>query len=111
MNLTIKATHTSLTPAIKNIIGEKFSSLETFLKSQHKLHVEVEVDTKHKSGLVYRLECTIKPDGFFAEARGSDAYEALDLLVPKIKEQLAKSKDKKISQRRKLGNTRKRIGL
>ncbi len=108
MNLTIKATHTTLTESIKNVITEKLATLETFLKSQHKLHVEVQVDKKHKSGQIFRVECTVKPDGFYAEATGMDAYEALDLLVPKIKEQLAKEKDKKISLRRKLGNKVKR---
>lgn len=108
MNLTIKATHTTLTDAIKNVVQEKLKALEPFLKSQHKLHIEIEVDKKHKSGEIFHVEAAIQPDGFYARAGGMDAYEALDLLVPKIKEQLVKNKDKKVSLRRKLGNLVKR---
>lgn len=103
MNIDIKAKNTSLTPAIKSAVNDKFSVLEPFIKSQHKLHVEIEVDVKHKSGEKFRAEVTIKPDGYFAEARGEDAYAAIDLLVPKIKEQLVKDKDKTISSRREEG--------
>lgn len=103
MNLTIKTTRTSLTDSLRTAIEEKLSVLESFLKSQHKLSLELEVDAKHKSGLIFRVEILVKPDGHFAEARGKDAYEALDILVPKIKEQLVKKKDKRISDRRKLG--------
>lgn len=103
MNLTIKANKTSLTPALKNAVSEKLSVLEPFLRSQHKVFVEIEVDTKHTSGLIHRVEVLVKPEGFFAEARGVEAYEALDILIPKIKEQLVKKKDKKITLRRKQG--------
>ena len=108
MNINIKATGTTLTPALKNIISEKLSILNKFLKSEHKLHVEVEYNHKHKSGQVYRAEITIMPEMYYAEARGSEAYEALDLVVPKIKDQLTKHKDKMISERRRQGAKAKR---
>lgn len=103
MNITIKASGTTLTLALKNIIKDKISILDKFLKSEHKVHVEVECDSKHKSGQIYRVEIMIKPEMFYAEARGQEAYEALDLAIPKIKEQLTKKKDKVISARRKEG--------
>lgn len=101
MNLNIKATKTTLTPAIKTAIADKLSALEKFLRPEHKVHVECEVSTKHKSGKIFRVEVDIQPSGHFADAHGSDFYEALDLLIPKIKEQLVKAKDKRISARRK----------
>lgn len=101
MNLTIKATKTTLTPAMKKAINDKLEALEKFLKPEDKLHFECEVNTKQKSGDVFRVEITIHPHGFFAETSASDFYEALDLLIPKIKEQLVKKKDKEVSSRRK----------
>lgn len=101
MKLQIKATKTTLTPAIKQFIEDKLESLSKFLKSEDKMHVELEVDKKHHSGLIFRAEIDIQPHGHYAEARGNDLYEAFDLVVPKIKEQLAKQKDKRLSERRK----------
>ncbi len=101
MNLTIKAKNTTLTPAIKNFIGDKLATLDKFLKQEDKLRVELEVDKRDKDGLHFRAEIDIQPRGYFAEARANDFYEAMDLVMPKIKEQLVKSKDKKISLRRK----------
>jgi ribosomal subunit interface protein len=101
MNINIKATNTTLTDAIKSIITEKLESLEKFLKEEDKLRVEVEVDKKHKSGLIFRAEIDIQPKGQYAEARGTDFYEAWDLVIPKIKEQLVKAKDKTLDKRRK----------
>lgn len=103
MNINIKATKTTLTPAITNAINDKISVIEDFLKPENKVHVECAIDKSHKNGEIFRVEVTIKPNGIYADATGSDFYQALDSVIPKIKEQLSKNKDKKISLRRKLG--------
>lgn len=108
MNITIKATNTTLTDAIRSTIEQKLSSLEGFLKPEDKIHVEVEEDTHHKTGLFSRVEVQIAPHGYYAEANGNDFYEAIDLVLPKVKQQMTKSKDKRLSLRRKLGNLFKR---
>lgn len=100
MNITIKATNTSLTPSIKDNVSDKLSALEKFLKPEHKIHVELEVLKRHKSGLVQRAEVTINPGNYYAESLGNDFYESLDKVIPKIKEQLVKSKGKMLSKRR-----------
>ena len=100
MNINIKATNTTLTPSIKEFIYDKMSVLEKFIKPEDKIHVELEVEKKHSSGMLFRTEVTIKPHGHYAESRGMDFYSAMDLVIPKIKIQFAKSKDKKISMRR-----------
>ncbi len=108
MNINIKATNTKLTTAIRSAVEDKLSILEPFLKPEDKIHLELAVDNRHKSGPTQGAEITIHPHGHFAMAHGVDVYEALDLLVPKIKEQLTKAKDKKIALRRKFGAKAKR---
>ncbi|MDE2311600.1 MAG: ribosome-associated translation inhibitor RaiA [Patescibacteria group bacterium] len=100
MNINFKGTRTKLTEADQSYIEDKLLSLGKFIKNADKVFIEAETDAKHKSGLVFRLEISVNPPEFYAEARGNDFYEALDLVLPKIKEQLAKQKDKKVSLRR-----------
>jgi ribosomal subunit interface protein len=98
MNISYKATNTTLTPAIKAFIEDKLSSVEKFLKPEHKIHVELEVSKRHKNGMFNRAEVDIKPNGCYAESYGMDFYSAMDLVMPKIREQLAKAKEKKLSK-------------
>ena len=101
MNISVKAKNTTLTPAINNFIADKLSSLAKFLKEEDKIRVELEYDKRDKDGLHFRAEVDIQPHGHFADAKANDFYEAMDLVIPKIKEQLSKRKDKVISKRRK----------
>lgn len=109
MNLSIKATNTTATPAIKDFIEEKVTTLEKFLKPEDKVRVEIEVSKKHQSGLIHRAEIEIQPHGYYADSMGVDFYAAMDLVLPKIKEQLVKQKDKKLSQRRQVRRVQKGI--
>lgn len=105
MNINIKGTKISLTPTVKEYVEEKLSGLEKFIRPEETIRVELEVDKKHSSGLIFRAEVDMQPHGHYAEARGNDFYEAFDLLMPKIKEQLTREKDKAVSLRRR----RKRV--
>jgi len=108
MNINIKATNTTLTDGMRNTVNDKISALEHLTREEDKIHVEIDVNTTHNSGDNFRVEVSIQPHGEFAEATAGDMYEALDLVIPKIREQLVKQKDKKISLRRRLGNLFKR---
>ncbi len=103
MNINIKATNTTLTDAIKATIHDKLQVLEPHMKSEDKIYFEIAEDTHHKSGMFSRVEVRISPAGHYAEANGNDFYEAIDLVVPKIRDQIIKKKDKRISLRRRLG--------
>ncbi len=109
MNLNIKATKTTLTESLQADIERKLSVLEDFLKPEDKIYVEVEARASKDNSQEFRAEITIRPAGHHADSAGSDIYEALDLLVPKIRQQLTRGKDKKISLRRRLGALRERF--
>lgn len=108
MNITIKATNTTLTDAIKQTVESKLAILEPFLKPEDKVHVEIAEDTHHNSGLFSKVEIHITPHGYYADAMGNDFYEAIDLVLPKIKNQITKTKDKRLTLRRRIGNIFKR---
>ncbi len=100
MNLTIKATNTTLTPTIREFVNDKLSILERFLKPEDKVRIELEASKGDKDGLNFRVEIDIQPRGHFADAKAVDFYMAMDLVLPKIKDQLVKTKDRKISEKR-----------
>ncbi len=108
MNINIKATNTTVTDAIRADIESKLATLEKFLKPEDVVYVELEVDRHHQSGEVQRVEIRIQPHGHYADALADNFYAALDLALPKMREQLTKEKDKKISLRRRLGAMFKR---
>jgi ribosomal subunit interface protein len=103
MNLNIKATKTTLTSSLQEEIEKKLSVLEDFLRPEDKVQVEIEARASKDNSQEFRAEIIIRPSGLFADASGGDVYEALDLAVPKVRQQLIKSKDKKVSERRSFG--------
>ena len=110
MNISIKATHLDLTPSIKQYVEEKVGALEKFLAGALEAKVELERDRHHQTGLVFRAEVMIIAGGkvMRAEERGEDAYAAVDLIIPKLKEQIAKFKSKKETMARRGARSAKR---
>jgi putative sigma-54 modulation protein len=96
MKIAIKGTNTDLSPSLKEYVHEKVGSLEKFYKRIVQTDVELEVFPKHKSGEIYRAEVTIfvPRDVLRAEEKATDMYAAIDLVMPKLKKQLAKYKGK-----------------
>ena len=107
-SINIDATHMTLTAGMKDYITKKVGGLLKFLREENNIHVEIDIDSKKRTGPKYTVKITVLPrPGIYAKYTGEDLYEALDLTIPKIKEQLLKSKDRKISDRRRLGSRRK----
>jgi ribosomal subunit interface protein len=106
--ITIKASpHSLLSDSIRGYIQKKMDSFEKFLREENTIHVDFDSD-KHRSGIRYHVEIRIDPGStVFAEAIGEDLYEAIDLCMPKLKEQLTRRKDRRVASRRKEGFVRK----
>jgi len=96
MNIAIKATHIDLTEAIKQYAEEKVAGLAKFIDPLD-AKVELERDRNHRSGEVFRAEVSVLVGGrhMIADATAVDLYAAIDLVIPKIKEQISKFKDKR----------------
>src|ERR1700722_12234295 len=106
--ITIKASPKSLlSQSIVDYVDRKMAILDKMLREENDIHVEFDSD-KHNSGIRYRAKIVIAPgSSLFAESNGEDIYEAIDLCIPKLREQLLKRKDRIIADRRRLGSDRK----
>ena len=89
--------------------GEKVGNLEKFIGAME-AKVELERDRHHQSGLVFRAEVMLVLGGKLmrAEAGAEDIYAAVDMVIPKLKEQIGKYKDKKQTLRRRGARSAKR---
>ncbi len=96
MNISMKGTNLTLTPSVKQYVNEKVGNLAKFIVATE-AKVELERDRHHQSGQVFRAEIMLVVGGKMmrAEAGGEDIYAAIDLTIPKLKEQIGKFKDKK----------------
>jgi putative sigma-54 modulation protein len=110
MKITIKGTYVDLTPAIKEYLNEKIGGLARYAEKLS-AKVELERDQHHRSGEVFRAEVTIIADGksIRAEAISPDMYASIDLVVPKLKEQITKFKKKRTVLERKGARLAKKI--
>ena len=109
MNINIKATHLELTPSIKKYAEDKINGLGKFIDIMD-AHLEIARDQHHHSGLVFRsdINLIVGKKILHAEAEGEDAYAAIDLLIPKLKEQIGKFKDKRQTLARRGARSAKR---
>ncbi|OGE73620.1 MAG: ribosomal subunit interface protein [Candidatus Doudnabacteria bacterium RIFCSPLOWO2_02_FULL_42_9] len=99
----------SLTPSVKQYVNEKIGNLGKFIVATD-AKVELERDKHHKSGQVFRAEVMLIVGGkvMRGETRAEDVYAAIDLVIPKIKDQIGKFKDKKQTLTRRGARSAKR---
>jgi len=109
MNINLKATNFELTTAIREYAEKKVNGLEKFIKmTDESIQAWVEVGkttNHHNKGDIFRAEIQIRIPhygrGVRAEAIHETLNEAIDGAHDKIKLELEKLKDKKISLIRK----------
>jgi putative sigma-54 modulation protein len=110
MNISIRASHFEMTPSIKQYAEDKVGNLVKFIDAME-AKIELERDQHHKSGEVFRAEVNLIVGGkhMWADATAQDMYAAVDLVIPKIKEQISKFKDKKDTLEKRGARSAKRV--
>jgi putative sigma-54 modulation protein len=96
MNISIKWTNLDQSADVKDYVDEKVGHLTKFSNRPLSARVELERDQHHYKGDVFRAEFMIDADGKIvrAEAVAEEIYAAIDLALPKAREQLSKRKSK-----------------
>jgi putative sigma-54 modulation protein len=109
MNIVIKATHFDMTEPVKQYAQDKVEHLGKYINAME-AKIELERDRKHQSGQVFRAEVTLVVGGKMmrADATAEDMYAAIDLVIPKLKEQISKFKDKRNTLQKRGGRSAKR---
>jgi putative sigma-54 modulation protein len=103
MNINIKSTNITLTPAIKDYAEKKILSLEKFIHDKpENVRVEIEVgktSNHHKSGDIFRSEAHISFKGqeFYVLSEKDDLYASIDEMKAKAEREITTIKDKKLT--------------
>lgn len=99
MNINIKATNMEITPAIREYVEKRVSSLSKFeTKGELSGYIEIGKTTNHhKQGDVYKAEIdiTVNSTNFFAVSETSDLYAAVDAAKDEITRKITSAKDRK----------------
>ena len=104
MNIQIKGTNLELTEALKSYVNEKIGHLEHYSDEIMEARVELETSTHHQSGF-FRCEVNLdmpRMQVLRAEHTDADLYASIDLVVPKLREQLERHKGRAHGQDRRL---------
>ncbi len=106
MNINVKATNISLTPAISEYIDKKLDMLRKFFSNVEEVLVNVEVGKTtrhHKQGDIYKAEIHITADGheYYAVKETEDLYAAIDEVKDEIVRELTSSRKKALRLLRK----------
>lgn len=104
MKILIKGTNLELTEALKSYVNEKIGHLEHYSDEITEARVELEASVHHQSGF-FRCEVNLDlphMEVIRAESTEPDLYAAIDLVVPKLRSELARHKGRKHGQDRRL---------
>ena len=97
-NIQFKGTNISVENKWKDIVIQKFSTLQKHIGTPSDLSVQVEFEkmASHNSGDIYRVEANIYSRGkvFRAEASAQSFEAAIDMVHKELDRELAKAHDK-----------------
>ncbi len=100
MNIIIKTKNLESTDSLQNLIDKKFSNIQKFLKISKEdpieMIVEIERETKHKKGDVFKAEAMIYLPGrnLVAQAHGENVIKAMTEVKKQLEREIRKYKTK-----------------
>ncbi len=114
MNINIKTTTISMTPAISEYVEKHLDVVKRFTQDDPTAKCDLELaktTNHHKHGDIFKAEIHIvaKGQNIYASVEKEDLYMAIDVLKDEVLRQLTTSKDKKQSMLRRGGAKVKNI--
>jgi putative sigma-54 modulation protein len=114
MNIQIKTTTISLTPAISEYVEKKLNGIEKFFQGDETLRFDLELaktTNHHKNGDIFKAEVHIiaKDTNIYAVAEKEDLYVAIDAIKDEILREVKNSNNKRRSFVRRSGAQLKNI--
>ena len=108
MNINIKTTGTTLTPAISEYVDKRLAKVSQILGGDPSYITDLELaktSAHHQKGDIFRAEIHIVGKGkdLYAAAEDSDLYAAIDGMKAEIMRELKASKGKRLSYIRRSG--------
>ncbi|MBU0732243.1 ribosome-associated translation inhibitor RaiA [Patescibacteria group bacterium] len=109
MKIIQSARNIEITGAIEKYIDEKIGSLDKLNMNVIECRVELDKNTHHKKGEVYKVTVNMKVPGDLirAEHVDIDVYAAIDLVKEDAERQLRKLKSKYEAKNREANKTRR----
>lgn len=109
ISTNVKGTNIDITPDIRSYLDKRLQTLNKFIDADDTstvCDVELERDTHHQTGNVFRAEITIhtRRGTNRAEAKGTTAEEAIDKVKKDITRELRRAKKKEQSRERRGGS-------
>jgi putative sigma-54 modulation protein len=114
MNINIKTTAITLTPAISDYTNKKLEKIQTLLANDPSAICDIELaktTSHHNKGEIFRAEIHIVGAGknMYASTEEADLYTAIDGVRDQIVYELSTDKSKKVSMLRRGGAKMKNI--
>ena len=105
MTINIRATDIELTPAIRQYVEEKFSTLEKYQHNILQLDVTLKRDAQHHRQEDHMFTCSVNVDIpgdlLKIERSSDDLYKSIDEAKDHLRETLAQHKERLIDEHRK----------
>lgn len=109
MQIIITGKDFKLTPSLKRFVTEKFEKLARYSERIISVKIELDVDRRHKKGDNCRVQVwvTLPQKILQAGLKGQEMHEVIDLVLPKIEQQIRRYKDKMKDKQKRQKSIRK----
>ncbi len=109
LHVIVQGKHMAVTPALRDYAQEKLGRITRYFDQIQEAQVALSVERRGNLGRAQVVEVTVRGDGVLlrGEEASEDMYASIDLVIEKLKKQIAKYRSKFIDRRR-LAESRKK---